>query len=698
MVERVAAIPAGTVAKSHQAGGAKAQAGTASACRGVENRLAPAIFNATSVATLITDIGLANTNGASANTINLTGSGPYTLTSVNNSTDGPNGLPVISSTVVSTLTINGNGNTIQRDPLGASLRLRFFDIAPNGSLVLKNIALMNGLEEGSGSSAEGGAIFNNGKLTLAGGVQLVNNTAGGTGVTSSGAGNNAAGGGIYCTGGSVLKLTGSNLFESCIASADRGNSGKMGGSAFGGAIFDNTATSSSLSSTAGTVVASCAAYGGSGGAGVFSGAGGSGGSASGGGLFVNGASSIAKAALAGFTFEFDKAVGGRGGKGGNGAIVAGFGGAGGSANGGALAASGGTVTDSSFIVVDSCEADGGRGGHGGGARFAGSGGTGGNASGGGIATSGTILTLSASPTLVSNRAVGGGGGSGGSGSNAARGGNSGIGMGGGLYATATGTTTVTLHGALLASNTTQDALPGPGGQGAAGRGGGSGSFGGGFGGGLYLSQNAKLTSDTILSNSAGGGSFSFSPGGFTLRAAGSATNGGAGGAGGTGGGGGLYVAGATVTVTSCVIENNTAAGGEGANTRNPSAGTPGVGGAARGGGVDIEGGIVTISSSQIEFNLAYGGGAGFRFGTAGSLLPGGAAGGAAAGVGLYVGGGTVHLKLDVIQSNAAFGGIDTDTGHPAASSGGGIYLVTGMRADARLVYVGQPGGQPRRES
>ena len=66
------------------------------------------------MAALYTDIGLANTNGTSANTINLTGSSPYTLTLVNNTTDGANGLPVIGSTVASTLTINGNGVTITR--------------------------------------------------------------------------------------------------------------------------------------------------------------------------------------------------------------------------------------------------------------------------------------------------------------------------------------------------------------------------------------------------------------------------------------------------------------------------------------------------------------------------------------------------------------------------------------------------------
>ena len=81
----------------------------------LENRLTPAVFNANSVALLIQDIHGPTQIGASANTINLTGPGPYLLTAVNNTTYGPNGLPVIDSTVASTLTINGNGNTIERD-------------------------------------------------------------------------------------------------------------------------------------------------------------------------------------------------------------------------------------------------------------------------------------------------------------------------------------------------------------------------------------------------------------------------------------------------------------------------------------------------------------------------------------------------------------------------------------------------------
>src|SRR5580700_7764712 len=272
---------------------------------GLENRLCLSAFNAATTAALIADIHSANTNGAAANTINLTGSGPYSLTGVNNNTNGPNGLPVIGSTVASTLTINGNGNIIEN---GSGSALRFFEIAPGsgGSLVLKDIELQGGVAEGSGTSAEGGAIFNNGTLNVDGGVQLFDNKAVATGFSSGGSGNIAAGGGIYSTAGGTLKFNGNNLIEACYVFGADGT-GAVGGYASGGGVFANTTTATSLSSTTGTVIEACQVVGGTGGVG---GSGpGNGGSALGGG------SSTAKATLTGFTFDNDDAFGGAGGAG-----------------------------------------------------------------------------------------------------------------------------------------------------------------------------------------------------------------------------------------------------------------------------------------------------------------------------------------------------------------------------------------------
>jgi len=643
----------------------------------LENRLCLSAFNAATTAALIADIAKANTNGASANTINLTGTSSYVLTAVNNTTNGPNGLPVIGSTVASTLTINGNGNIVEN---GSGSAMRFFEIAPGsgGSLVLKNIELQGGSALGSGTSAEGGAIFNNGTLNVDGGVQLFENGARGTGFTSGGAGNSAAGGGIYSTAGGTLKFNGNNLIEACGVSGGfaKPGSGAAGGNASGGGVFANTTTATSLSSTSGTVVENCQAGGGTGGArGTSDASGGVGGSALGGGLFVSGSSSTAKATLTGFTFDNDEAFGGNGGAGGFGR-QGGNGGAGGNAGGGGIYASGGTVTDSDFINVIDCEALGGAGGNGGSGNFTGggNGGNGGTAVGGGVDAFATTLTLTVSPTIENNQALGGGGGNGGaaigSATTGGKGGNSGTGSGGGLYATSNVAVTVTLKNALVSNNTAQENRPGAGGNGFPGFGGAGGSYTGGFGGGIYLDQNASLVSDTINSNSASGG-LTVPAFRLTRSLAGTGKSGGAGGNGATGAGGGLFVAGGTITVASSTFDFDHAIGGIGGSALNPKAGLPGDGGVGRGGGVDVESGTVTISKSQFESNAAVGASA------QGTPSGGHAQGAAAAGGGLYAGGGTIHLKADFIQNNLAGGDYNPLTGSPNFGYGGGIYEVTG---------------------
>jgi len=645
----------------------------------LENRVCLSAFNAATTAALIADIHSANTNGAAANTINLTGNGPYSLTGMNNNTNGPNGLPVIGSKVASTLTINGNGNIIEN---GSDTPFRFFEIAPGsgGSLVLQNIELQGGSADGSGTSAEGGAIFNNGTLNVDGGVQLFDNKAMGTGFTPDGAGNSAAGGGIYSTAGGTLKFNGNNLIEACYAFGGFAalDTAGGGGDASGGGVFANTTTPTSLSSTTGTVVEACQAIGGTGaGGGTAFASGADGGSALGGGLFVSG-SSTAKATLTGFTFNNDEAFGGNGGAGAFGK-QGGNGGTGGYGLGGGIFASGGTVTDSGFINVLDCEAGGGAGGAGGNGNFTGggNGGLGGNGLGGGVAAVNATVNLSASPTIENNLAIGGGGGNGGaavgSATTGGKGGNSGIGSGGGLYANVVNgaAVTVTVKNALVSNNTAEEFRPGVGGKGFPGFGGAGGSYTGGFGGGIYLNQNAILASDTINSNSAVGGLIV--PGaGLTRSPAGTGKSGGAGGNGATGAGGGLFVAGfGTITVNSCTFEFDKAVGGLGGSALGPKAGAPGLGGVGRGGAVDVEFGTVTISKSQIETNYALGASA------AGTPSGGHSQGGAAAGGGLYAGGGTIHLTSDFIQRNLAAGDYNPITGSPNFGYGGGIYEVAG---------------------
>jgi hypothetical protein len=119
---------------------------------------------------LIHAINCANTDGVNSE-INLSDS-TYTLTTVNNTLLGSNGLPLIANN--GTLIINGNNATITRSADGTpEFRLLFTDGASN--VTLNNLTL-----SGGNTPQSGGAIFSNGLLLL-NGVEVSNNTAAGDG-------------------------------------------------------------------------------------------------------------------------------------------------------------------------------------------------------------------------------------------------------------------------------------------------------------------------------------------------------------------------------------------------------------------------------------------------------------------------------------------------------------------------------------
>jgi hypothetical protein len=159
----------------------------------LEGRMLLSSYSALTVSDLIADINAANKAGGS-NTITLTAptTSPYVLTAVDNTADGANGLPVIANH--DNLTIIGNGDTIERSTASGTSAFRLFDLAKGGSLTLQNLTLQNGLASGSGSSAEGGAIYNHGSLVLTG-VTVQGNKAQGSNATKSGqAGQDGSGG------------------------------------------------------------------------------------------------------------------------------------------------------------------------------------------------------------------------------------------------------------------------------------------------------------------------------------------------------------------------------------------------------------------------------------------------------------------------------------------------------------------------
>jgi hypothetical protein len=429
-----------------------------------EDRTLLASYTAASVKELINDISVAN-KGGGANTITLTAAttSPYVLTAVDNMTDGPTGLPVIrGGTKADNLTIVGNGDTIERSTVSGTPGFRLLDVANGGSLTLENLTLENGLEVGSGVSAEGGAVINQGTLTLMG-VTVQNNIAeGSTGVNgtkaspSGGDGATAFGGGIWSYGALTLEdLTLASVVHTTIA-----NNQAIGG-------------------VGGAAVAGCKNY-------TNAVSGGSGGGAGGGGVYVLfGTANVTNASLFNNTAE--------GGQGGSGSQAY-AGGPGGDAGGGGLVAANGSATLSGTTLMSNV-AQAGQGGAGGTGcsgnttPLAGFGGNGGFAFGGGLQLEDGITGVVSNDMVDGNQAVAG---LGGSGSTPGYGGRA---FGGGLYlaGSMTQSTTVTLSNTTIESNTAPNSPGNP---------------YGGEGGGIYV-QDATVTlcNDTVEFNTAtlGGG-------------------------------------------------------------------------------------------------------------------------------------------------------------------------------------------------
>ena len=107
---------------------------------------------------LIEAINVANTNGE-ANTITLA-AGLYTLTAVDNNTDGPTGLP----SVTGPLTLRGAGadSTVLERAAGAP-PFRLLHVAATGGLTLEGLTLRGG---DATTTNAGGGIWNQGTLTL----------------------------------------------------------------------------------------------------------------------------------------------------------------------------------------------------------------------------------------------------------------------------------------------------------------------------------------------------------------------------------------------------------------------------------------------------------------------------------------------------------------------------------------------------
>jgi hypothetical protein len=246
----------------------------------------PANYTAANVNELIAAIGAANAT-PEADTISLSAGATYTLTAVDNTAGGPNGLPGIVTDEY--LTVLGNGATIEWSTAAGTPAFRLFAVDSGGALTLNDVTLQGGLTgmqggaissartltldrvtatnnvaQGTpggpspwgvlpGGSVRGGAIYASGHLTMTNCTVTNNHAVGGQGyvndknghVLSTGEGGSAFGGGLYVDSGAV------SIFDTAITAntARGGEGGKkalFGGEAFGGGVFVGRGASASL--------------------------------------------------------------------------------------------------------------------------------------------------------------------------------------------------------------------------------------------------------------------------------------------------------------------------------------------------------------------------------------------------------------------------------------------------------------------
>lgn len=96
--------------------------------------------------------------GSGADTIVLAKKAIYTLTEVDNSTYGPNGLPAINSEI----TLEGHGSIIERSGTNGTPEFRIIHVAMGGNLTLNEVNIFNGRT----SNEPGGGIYNKGVLMM----------------------------------------------------------------------------------------------------------------------------------------------------------------------------------------------------------------------------------------------------------------------------------------------------------------------------------------------------------------------------------------------------------------------------------------------------------------------------------------------------------------------------------------------------
>ena len=151
----------------------------------LEPRQLLATFNPASVGDLIADINTANAS-TQDDTIDL-GGGTFTLTAVDNTTDGDNGLPsIVDMATAGTLTIT-NG-TIERSTAGGTPDFRILRVGSGADLTLDGVTVQGGDIVGGGFGSAGwggGVLVQGGNLSvISGSIISGNNAYGGGGIAT----------------------------------------------------------------------------------------------------------------------------------------------------------------------------------------------------------------------------------------------------------------------------------------------------------------------------------------------------------------------------------------------------------------------------------------------------------------------------------------------------------------------------------
>jgi predicted outer membrane repeat protein len=125
-------------------------------------QVSAATFTVTTPAQLIAAINNANNETLYPGQDTIYISGTLSFSTSNNTSNGPNALPVITSDVV----IGGSGQTTTFITRTGTNKFRFFKVASSGKLTLRRLTLSNGNAGGSFSDISGGAVWNDGTLVI----------------------------------------------------------------------------------------------------------------------------------------------------------------------------------------------------------------------------------------------------------------------------------------------------------------------------------------------------------------------------------------------------------------------------------------------------------------------------------------------------------------------------------------------------